>query len=60
MGGFAFSKKEAYEEIKPLLERISNIENIFVLFDLNSLIEKIFNDLSSSGVIKEYKNEEQV
>ncbi|MCX4365552.1 MAG: hypothetical protein OSJ70_07260 [Bacilli bacterium] len=55
IGELAFSKEEAYEAIRPFLESVSAIKNIFGIIDLNIIIERVFNDLKPDGLIKSIK-----
>ena len=56
MEEFGLTREETYDEVKGLLERVSGVENVLDLIDVNLVKQRVLNDLKPDGVKKEYKN----
>ena len=52
LGKLIFSKEEAHEEINNLIERLSNIEEITKLIDIDILKKHILNDIGNESYQK--------
>lgn len=60
MGLLAFTKDEAYEEIKPFFDRILSIENVLDIIDVDKINKIVLSDLRPEGVKKELKGKEEI
>ncbi|MDE6292686.1 MAG: hypothetical protein K2L98_03300 [Bacilli bacterium] len=59
MEEFGLTREETYDEVKGLLERVEQVENILDLMDVNLIKDVVLNDLKPDGVKKEYKDNEK-